>query len=97
MTISGTQIIKVKLSDSKYVAIFLVKVNCDQAVSLFDRGTTISCMSKGYFDTLHPKPPLIMQHTCRVNGADGNSLSLLGTTTFTLEFPQKVSATIHSL
>ena len=46
-------------------------------------------MSKTCFDKLDPKPPLIMQHTYRVNGTDGNSLGPLGITTCTLEFPKK--------
>ena len=45
-------------------------------------------MSKACFDKLDPKPPLIIQCTYRVNGADDNTLGLLGTTSCTLEFPK---------
>ena len=57
--------------------------------ALIDAGTTISCMSNACFDKLDPKPPLITQCTFRVNGADGNNLDPLGTTTCTLEFLKK--------
>ena len=57
-------------------------------VSLFDTCATISCMSKACFDKLDYKPLLITKCTYRVNGADGNSLGPLTTTTCTLEFPK---------
>ena len=51
-------IIEVKLSNCKYAANFPVKVNNknNQAVSLFDTGATICCMSKACFDKLDPNP-----------------------------------------
>ena len=46
-------------------------------------------MSKACFDKLDPKAKLTQTHTYKVKGGDGNSLSLLGTTICTLEFPGK--------
>ena len=51
------------------------------ALSLFDTEVTISYMSKVCFDKLQPKPVLVQMHTYKVNGANGNSLGPLRTTT----------------
>ena len=91
------QVIQVKLSDSKNVANFQVKIHNKQMVSLFDIGATISCMSIVCFDNLDLKPHSLTKCIYRVNGADGNSLGPLSTTTCTLRVSQKVSATVHSL
>ena len=80
------EVVEVKLSNSKYAANCPVIVNYDQTVSLFDTGTTISCMLKLCFDKLDPKALLITKHPYRVNSTDGNSLGPLGTATCTLEF-----------
>ena len=40
-------------------------------------------------DKLEPKSDLTQTHTYKVIGADGNSLSPVGTTICTLEFPRK--------
>ena len=58
-------------------------------MSLSDTGATISCISKACFDKLDPKPALIQTHMYKVNGANGNSLSPIGTATCTVEFPKK--------
>ena len=71
----------------KYAANFPFTINSNNMISLFDTGATISCMSKACFDKLQPKPALVQIHTCKVNGASGNSLGPLGMTTCTLEFP----------
>ena len=47
-------------------------------------------MSKTYFDILQPKPPLVQTHIYKVNGADGNGLGPIRTTTCTLEFPKNL-------
>ena len=80
------EIIRVKLSNTKYAVNFSVTIN--NKISLFDTGAKISCVSKACFDKLDPKLPLTETHTYKVNGADSNSLSPLGTTTCTLEFPK---------
>ena len=73
----------------KYPANFPITINNNSAISLFDTGATISCMSKACFNKLQPKPALVQTHTYKVNGANGNSLGPLGTTTCTLEFPKQ--------
>ena len=74
----------------KYAANFPVTSNKNNIISLFDRGATISCMSKACLDKLQPKPTLIQTHTYKVNGANGNSLGPLRMITCTLEFPKKI-------
>ena len=81
----------------KYAANFPVTINNNNTISLFDTGATISCMSKACFDILQPKPTLVQMCTYKVNGANGNSLGPLGTTTCTLEFPKKIPTAVHSL
>ena len=73
----------------RYAANFPVTINNDNTISLFDRGATISYMSKVCFDKLQPKPALVQTHTYKVNGADTNSLGSLRTTSCTLEFHKK--------
>ena len=89
MSISGNEIIKVKLINTKYAANFPVKIKNNQTISLFDIGATISCMSKACFDKLDPKPLLTATYMYMVNSADSNSLSPLDATMYTLEFPKK--------
>ena len=66
-----------------------VTTNKNKTISVYDTGTTISCMSKACFDKLDTKPTLIQTHTYKVNGASGNSPGSHATTTCTLEFPKK--------
>ena len=66
-------------------------------VSLSQLTTITHCMSKACFDKLQPKPVLVHTHTYKVNGVNGNSLSLPRMTTCTLEFPKKVPTTVHSI
>ena len=61
MTIMENEIIKVKLSITKYAANFSVTINNNQTISLFDTCATIPCMLKTCFDKLDPKP--MLQHT----------------------------------
>ena len=82
------KIIEVKISNMKYATNFPVTINKNDTI-LFDAGATISCMSKACFDKLQPKPALVQTHTYKVNGANGNSLSPIRTTTCTLEFLEK--------
>ena len=83
------KIIKVKLNNEKYAANYPVTINKNNTISLCDTGATISCMPKACFEKLDPKPTLIQKHTYKINGANGNSLGPIGTTTCTLEFPKK--------
>ena len=73
----------------KYVMNFPVTINKNNTISLFDIGVTISCMSKACFNKLQPKPTLVQTNIIKVNGADRNSLGLIGMTTCNLEFPKK--------
>ena len=68
---------------------FSVTVNNKKMISSFDTDAIISCMSKTCFDKLDLKPILTQTQIYKLNGANGNSLSNLGTTTCTLEFPKK--------
>ena len=86
------EITEVKLSITKYTAHFLVTINNNKTVSLFDTGTTISCMTKACFDKLDPKPTLTQTHKYIVNVVNSNSLGPLGSTTCALEFPKKFSS-----
>ena len=84
-----TKIIDVKLSNMKYAANFPVTINKSNTISLFDTGATISCMSKACFDKLQPKPTLVQKQTYKVNGANSKTLSPIGMTTCTPDFPKK--------
>ena len=83
------EIIKVKLSNTKYGTNFPVTINSNHTIFFFDTGATISCMSKTCFEKLDPKPTLKQTHTLKVNGTDSSSHGPLGTTACTLEFPRK--------
>ena len=78
------EIIEVKLSNIKYAANIPFTINKNKTISLFDTEATISCMSKVCFDKLDPKPALMQTHTYKVNGANSNSLGLLGITVHSL-------------
>ena len=73
----------------KYAVNFLVTINWNRKISLFNTGTTISCLSKACFDKLQPQQNLVRTNTYRVNSVNGNILGPIGMTTCTLEFPQK--------
>ena len=73
----------------KYAANFPVTINNNNTISLFDTGSTISCMLKVCFDKLQPKLVLVQTCAYKVNCANCNSLGPHGTTTCTLEFPTK--------
>ena len=77
------KIIEVKLSNMKYAANFPTTINKNNTIFLFDTGATISSMSKAWCDKLQPKPSLVLTHTYKANGADGNSLGPLRMTTCT--------------
>ena len=68
---------------------FPVIINLNKTISLFETGATILNMSKSHFDKLKPQPKLVRTNTYRVNGANGNSLGPIETTTCTLKFPKK--------
>ena len=70
--------IEVKLSNIKYATNFPVTINKNKTISLFDTGTTISCMSKTCFDKLDPKPTVIPIHMYKANVTNGSSFSFLG-------------------
>ena len=44
----------------------LTRIN---TISLPETGAIITCMSKGCFDKLEPKPASVQTHICKVNGA----------------------------
>ena len=46
--------------------ILQLAINNNKAISLFDTGTTISCMSKACFDKLDPKPTLTHTHSLKL-------------------------------
>ena len=73
----------------KYAIDFPVTINNTNTISLLDAEASISCMSKACFDKLQPKAALVPKHAYKANGANGNSLGPLRTTTCTLEFPKK--------
>ena len=73
----------------KYSGNFLVTINNNNIISLFDTGATIYCMSIACFDKLQTKSVLVQTHAYKVNGADISSLGPLRTTICTLEFPTK--------
>ena len=69
------EVMEVTISNMKYAANFPVTINWNKTISLFDKGATISCMSKSCFDKLQPQPKLVRRNTYRVNSANRNSLS----------------------